>query len=92
MVNAVVSGGEIRPLETLPPEWKEGQRLRVELDEDEREMSVEEIERDFAILEAMCANRDPADEERLKRALDEAKCLAKEQVRREMGLDSETQT
>lgn len=85
MVNAVVSGGQIRPLEPLPPDWKEGQRVRVELDED-REMTVEEIDRDFAILEAMCANRDPADEEIMQRALDEAKQLAKEQVRREMGL------
>ncbi len=37
MVNAVVSGGEIRPLDPLPADWKEGQRLRVERDDEERE-------------------------------------------------------
>jgi hypothetical protein len=86
MVNAVISGGEIRPLGPLPSDWKEGQRLRIEPDDDEREMTIEEIDRDFAILEAMCANRDPTDEEIMQRALDEAHRLAKEQVRREMGL------
>ena len=86
MVNAVVSGGQIQPLDPLPADWKDGQRLRVERDDDEREMTVEEIDRDFAILEAMCAENDPEDEERLQRALDEAHQLAKEQMRRQMGL------
>lgn len=86
MVNAVVIGGEIRPLEPLPPDWKEGQRLRVERDDEERDMTVEEIDHEFAVLEAMCAANDPEDEERLQRALDEAKRVAKEQVRKQMGL------
>ena len=86
MVNAIVSRGEIRPLEPLPPEWKEGQRLRVERDDDGRDMTVEELDHEFAVLEAMCAANDPEDEERLQHALDEAHQLAKEQVRKQMGL------
>ena len=82
MVKAVVSRGEIRPLEPLPVDWQEGQPLRVEK-ADEPETPVEEIDRDFAVLAAMCES---ADEEKLDRALQEALRLAKEQVRRQMGL------
>ncbi len=85
MLKAVVSGGEIRPLEPLPVDWREGQPLLVEK-ADDGEPSVEEIDRDFAVLAAMCEASDPADEEQLVRALQEARRQAKEQVRREMGL------
>jgi len=42
MVKAVVSGGEIRPLEPLPADWREGQPLQVEK-ADDSETPVEEI-------------------------------------------------
>ena len=86
MVKAVVRGGEIRPLEPLPADWHDGQPLRVEK-ADEGETSVEEIDRDFALLAALCEASEPADEEQLERALREAHRQAKEQVRRHMGLD-----
>jgi hypothetical protein len=85
MVNAVISGGEIRPLEPLPPDWQEGQRLRIER-ADESEPTAEDIDRDFAVLAAMCETSAPADEEKMRQALREAEELAKEQMRREMGL------
>jgi hypothetical protein len=85
VVKAVVSHGEIRPLEPLPAEWREGQSLRVEKAEDE-EAPVEQIDRDFALLARLCEDSEPADEEQLKRALSEAHDQAKEQVRRQMGL------
>jgi hypothetical protein len=84
MLKAVVSGGGIRPLEPLPADWQEGQQLRVE--KAEGEMSVEDIDRDFAVLAALCEVSEPADEEQLERALQEARRQAKEQVRRHMGL------
>ena len=80
MLKAVVSGGEIRPLEPLPADWQEGQQLRVE--KAEAELPVEEIDRDFAVLAALCEASEPADEERLESALEEARRQAKEQVRR----------
>ena len=86
MVRAVVSGGEIRPLEPLPADWQEGQPLRVEKAED-GETSVEEIDRDFAVLAELCQASEPAEEDQLKRALQEAHLQAKEQVRRHMGLE-----
>lgn len=85
MVKAVVSGGEIHPLEPLPPDWQDGQQLRIEK-ADNGVMSVEEIDRDFAILSTMCATSDPADEDQLEKALGNARREAKEQVRRHMGL------
>jgi hypothetical protein len=84
MLKAVVSGGEIRPLEPLPADWQEGQQLRVE--KAEGETSVEDIDRDFAVLATLCEAGEPADEEQLERALQEARRQAKEQVRRHMGL------
>jgi hypothetical protein len=85
MVRAVVTGGEIHPLDPLPPDWQEGQRLHVEKAE-ENETPIVDIDKDFAVLAAMCQESDPADEEQLERALAEARRHAKDQVRRQMGL------
>ena len=85
MVKAVVSCGEIRPLEPLPADWQEGQPLRIEK-ADDSEMPVEEIDHDFAVLADLCSESEPADEDQLQRALQDAQRQAKEQVRRQMGL------
>jgi hypothetical protein len=85
MLKAVVTQGEIRPLEPLPDDWEEGQRLSVDK-ADDRETPIEEIDRDFALLAKLCESSDPSDEEQLDRALQEAHLKAKEQVRRHMGL------
>jgi hypothetical protein len=50
------------------------------------EPSLEEIDRDFAVLARLCEASEPADEEQLQRALQEAHQQAKEQVRLHMGL------
>ena len=80
---AVLQNGEIRPLEALPGDWQEGLRLRVEV-ADEGEATVAEIDRDFALLASLCADSDPADEERLGQALEAQRQQAKVQVRRQM--------
>jgi hypothetical protein len=85
MVKAVVEHGTVRPLEPLPPEWRDGQELKIE-PSDIREMSAEEIERDFKILESLCASSESADEVQLEHALRESDRTAKELVRREMGI------
>jgi hypothetical protein len=90
MVKAVVSGGVIRPLEPLPEDWREGQSVVIEkaenLPDELDNVDPEEVDRDFAELAAPCANRDAEDEEIMARALGEQKRIAKDQVRREMGL------
>lgn len=85
MVKAVVNHGEVRPLEPLPADWQEGQPLRIEKADDD-EISLEVIDRDFAVLASLCATSDPTDEQRLEHALNEAHRQAKDQVRRQMGL------
>ncbi|MBI1831840.1 MAG: hypothetical protein HYR84_10360 [Planctomycetes bacterium] len=82
---AILQNGEIRPLEPLPADWQEGQRLRVECANDD-ESTPEEIDRDFALLDSLCAASDPADEDRLSKALHDAREQAKERVRKQMGL------
>ena len=66
MVKAVVSCGEIRPLEPLPADWREGQPLRIEKAE-YSEMPAEEIDRDFAVLASLCSESEPANEDQLDR-------------------------
>lgn len=83
MLKAVVSQGEIRLLEPLPVDWREGQQLRIEKADDD-ETPVEEIDRDFSVLARLCAGSEAVEEEQLERALLEARRLAKEQVRRHM--------
>jgi predicted nucleic acid-binding protein len=70
-VKAVVCHGEIRPLEPLPADWQEGQSLHVEK-ADDGNATVEAIDGDFAALAALCEGNEPADEEQLQRALQEA--------------------
>jgi hypothetical protein len=45
---------------------------------------LEEIDRDFADLAALCDSSEPAEEEQLERTLQEARLHSKEQVRRQM--------
>jgi hypothetical protein len=85
LVKAIVSGGVIQPLEPLPPDWHDGQELRVEK-ADENEMSVGQIDQDFAELALLCADSDPSDEEVVREALEQAHRDAKTHVRRQMGL------
>ena len=47
---------------------------------------LEEIDRDFAVLAALCESSEPAAEEQLECALQETRRLAKEQVRQHMGV------
>ena len=86
MPKAILHNGQIQPVEPLPREWQEGELLRIEKAEAD-EASIEEIDRDFALLAQLCADSDPAEEERLSRALEEARRQSKAQVRRQMGLD-----
>jgi hypothetical protein len=85
VVNAIVSGGAIRPLEPLPADWREGQALRVER-EDERDTAIAEVDQDFALQASVCDQSEPVGEEALQQAIEEAHRQAKEHVRRQMGL------
>lgn len=85
MVKAVIRDGRIEPLGPLPPEWEDGREVFVETDPYD-EMTPDEIAADFAELDRLCADNDPADEARMTAAIAEHRREAKEQARREMGL------
>jgi hypothetical protein len=70
MLKAVLSQGQIRPLEPLPSDWHDGQPLRIDK-VDDGDVATEDIDRDFAVLASLCESSDPADEEQLERALEE---------------------
>lgn len=84
MIRAVLRDGVVCLDEPLPPDWRDGQVLRIDTIE-EPEPTPEEIRRDFALLEAMCAENDPEDDERLQRALDEAELESKAASSRKHG-------
>jgi hypothetical protein len=86
MVKAIICGGAIHPLEPLPPDWHEGQPLRVEK-ADNGDSVAEEIDHDFAHLATLCQSSEPSDERTFEEALSNARRQAKEQVRRQMGLE-----
>jgi hypothetical protein len=83
MPRAVLKNGLIYPVEPLPPEWAEGQELEVQEVQDGTPGGLEQW---YQELEAMAAQNDEEDFARLEAALKEAHDLAKEQMRREMGL------
>ena len=86
MIRAVFKAGTIEPLDPVPPDWSDGLELRVEPAElDDR---LQDIDLAYQELESVCSQMpdDPEDDQRLETALAEADRIAKEQVRREMGL------
>jgi hypothetical protein len=88
MIRAILRDGMIQPLDPLPTGWGEGQELQIIESETEPSDDPEAIERWCRELTALMNQpHDPADPARLKSALAEADRLAKDQVRKEMGLD-----
>jgi hypothetical protein len=84
MPRAVLKNGMILPLDALPPDWPEGQQLRIEAIVDEDDNS--DIDEWYRELEEMVAENDPDDIARVEEALRIADEQAKAHVRKEMGL------
>ena len=89
MAIAILQNGQIQPLEPLPAKWHEGQRLRVE-SADNDDATLEQIDSDFAQLDRLCADNDPADEVLLSQALHLAQMQSKDQVLSASRTGSET--
>ena len=85
MPRAVLKNGVIYPLEPLPPDWADGKEVWVE-DAPQPAQDSAELDEWYRELEAMVAQNDPKDIERLEEALRQADELAKAQMRKEMGL------
>jgi hypothetical protein len=85
MPRAVVKNGVIYPLDPLPAEWTDGKEVWVE-EAPRAAESPEEVDEWYRELEAMVAQNDPKDFERVEAALRRADEQAKEAMRKEMGL------
>jgi hypothetical protein len=92
MLKAIVKQGAIVPLEPLPPEWRDGTPVHVEAD-DEVALSPEDSKRlareadeSYREVEEAAAQLDPRDADIIDAAIQEMDRIAKDQVRREMGL------
>jgi hypothetical protein len=83
MPKAVLKNGIIYPLEPLPPEWPEGQQLRVEASFDEED---EDLDTWYRELQALVAQNDPNDWASVEQAIKTANEQAKALVRKQMGL------
>ena len=84
MIRAVLKDGRIQPLDPIPEEWSDGKPLQVE--EAEVTDSADDLEEWIKEVEALAAEVDPKDIERIDAAVTEADAIAKEQMRRELGL------
>ncbi len=84
MPKAVLKNGMIYPLEPLPPEWTEGQELRVEAVADDDE--DQDIDAWYQELQTLVAQNDPNDWACVEQAIKAADEQAKALVRKQMGL------
>ena len=83
MIKAIVRNGTIHPLEAIPSEWSEGCEVVVAA---EPRPHPGEIDRWCEELQAVAAEIDPEDDERLQDAVSEVRRHAKDAARCEMGL------
>jgi len=84
MLKATVSKGAIVPLEPIPPEWPEGAALEIEL----TEAPAIDIDAWAKMMNELCKDSTDDDESVMRRAIDEHRRRAKDQVRRQMGLSA----
>jgi hypothetical protein len=85
MIRAVLRKGKIQPLDKLPEHWREGQELIVEGCEPSDD--PKDINKWHEELVALSAQIPAEDHERMAAAVAERDRLAKDRMRRDMGLD-----
>ena len=76
MLKAVLRQGVIVPLEPLPREWEDGTALEVA----QAQVLPEDIDTWAKAMNQVCADSSPADEETMRRAIEEHRRQAKAQV------------
>ncbi len=85
MIRAVYRNGIIYPTEPVPPEWSDGQEVRVDWGFEEPSDDPDEIDRwDEECRRVGPIQYGPGERERVRAALEEADVLAKACVRRQM--------
>ena len=84
MIRAIYRDGAIQPLDELPADWHEGDKLVVE--QVETTPTPEEIDEWVAEVEAAAAQISDEDHDKAMAAIAEHRAEAKRRARREMGL------
>lgn len=88
MIRGVYRDGLIYPEEPVPPDWADGQPVRVEPQLAEPSNDPTEIDRWAADWQRSGPLQyEPGERERIAELLAESDALAKEQMRRHMGLN-----
>jgi hypothetical protein len=82
MLKAVLHQGVIVPLEPLPGDWEDGATLEVI----KSQGPPVDIDAWAKLMNQLCADSSPSDEEIMRRAIEEHRRQAKAQVGRDMGL------
>ena len=82
MVKAVLQNGAIVPTEPLPPEWEDGAALEVA----RSDAPPLDITAWTAFMNQLCVDSTTANEEAMRRDIEEQRQQAKARTRREMGL------
>ena len=85
MIRAILKKGKIRPVDALPPQWRDGQELIVEGCEPSDDPA--DIKKWHDRLVALSAQIPAEDHERMAAAVAAQDRRAKELMRRDMGLD-----
>ena len=84
MIRAILKNGVIKPAEPLPPDWVDGQELRV--DRDAPSDDPGDIDRWASRLDGANGTVSAEDIDSLQRALETIERESKDNVRREWGL------
>jgi hypothetical protein len=82
MLKAILRQGVIVPLEPLPQDWEDGAALEVA----RAHTPLTDIDAWAKSMNQICADSALGDEETMRRAIEEHRQQAKDQVRRQMGL------
>ena len=86
MVRAILKGGMIKPLESLPETWMEGQALLIDTEEGASQPTAEELRAWSKEIEAAAAKIPEEEHRRFLAALEEIERESKDEVRREWGI------
>jgi predicted DNA-binding antitoxin AbrB/MazE fold protein len=84
MIRAIFRNGVIEPVESVPVDWHEGDRLIIE--QEESNPTAEELDRWSAEVEEAAAKTPAEDHDRAMAAIAQHRAEAKRWMRREMGL------
>jgi hypothetical protein len=84
MIRAIIQNGEIRPIEPLPADWRDGREVIVEEAERASTGDLDEWYRELQLLGP--AQYEPGEREQVQMLLNEGDVQAKARVRLEMGL------